>query len=230
MLNQARGMYEFRGIQLRFENDEEDGILLWERNMQALPALVNLAHLCFMPRTLCVPYATGDILRRCQFQLKSLEWSCSDMERDGLPEFLLTQKSLVHLDIQPFYLVPGHPPGARPSLASVACRFSYFSFIAIHRNVQGYKTALYSEWNTDSYPASILGQIKYLAVQDNAPHTPFPNIILLEIADWNMEVRQNSRVGPTFKKLTRPFNIRPTEVWSICRNCAPSFCVAHPGA
>lgn len=37
-------MYKFRPDQRGFEHGEQDGRLLWDLTMQALPALVNLVH------------------------------------------------------------------------------------------------------------------------------------------------------------------------------------------
>jgi hypothetical protein len=182
------------------EQHTQKGIALWKLFMKALPALINLTHLYFRPHSVHFPNAANDALRQCTFQLKSLAWRCSNMN-DFFPEFLVTQRSLLHLDLgaRRMNKFPKLAQDACPSLKSVACVLSAFPCVATGSKIVGFRmTDVNRQWLAGSPPLQLdlasIGQIKYMSVHIYAPipNSPFSNIVLLEIRNWIMKVHYNT--------------------------------------
>lgn len=182
---------------MELEQPIRDSVALWELTMKALPALINLKHLCFRPNSLRFAHTAHAALRQCTFQLKSLSWGCSTTN-NHFQEFLLTQNSLLHLDLCSGQwrndLSKGHQAYC-PSLISITCMFPYLYYVSKSWNIIGYRMA--ESWPLLQSSDSLLdsagaARLKYLSVPRYTPHSAFSNVILLEVRNWDTKVRYNT--------------------------------------
>jgi hypothetical protein len=227
--NNYRNLAEVWSIDLELEQPIRDSVTLWELTTKALPALINLEHLCFRPQSLRFGHTIHAALRQCKFKLRSLSWGCST-RNSNFQEFLLTQNSLLHLDLG----TSGQWKGGLskdhqtfcPSLISITCMSPTLPYVSKTWNIIGYRM-------TESWPllqssdilldSASAARLKYLSVPRYTVHSAFSTIIILEVRNWDKEVRCNKFnflrcIMDCLYKLTRPFRNRPSKASPVSQN------------
>lgn len=166
---------------------------LWELTLRALPLLTNLKQLAIVPENTTGALRAATVLSQCTFQLTHFSWgygiTCDNRQAET---FLLQNGSqLQHFDAgdvdQDLRTMPAE---SCPALTSVFCNHASLPRLMNGRRI----TALRVSENGLPVPAfidikpSAAATVKYLSMDEFSLSHPFPNVVLLELLVWTMEV------------------------------------------